>query len=339
MVKTKLTVNHSACNEGVIFCSQCGGSGLCYYPLGSQRYYQVCQICKGLGYFECPLCFNDRKSILVDAIFDSIKHVELPDDRKTHLICFFKELLESDSILNRIKNAQQASVFSRLNRHDLYHALHVTHNAVELFNILCSPPDSSPFKTSFSMSDSLEIILLSSFCHDISREFPKHGTFGATQIIDCVKEFYCHLKIPVDDSKVLAIQSCIYYHSGEESLPPHIENIIVTIADGLDCGRHRVQPFFNEAIVLGEDKRPEEYISNMAIDRVEFHGSSTHLIEFIFHLNDLVGIKQAFHLKARLINTLLSQHGNADKFVIKAVSDNWGKFKWKSRIQIVWPNN
>lgn len=327
------------CIEGALKCQECSGSGLVSSINGQFKTIEKCPICMGMGYLECPLCYKFRINNIISRIKTKIKEI-LSSNKKEiqHLISIFENLLDYEKIKVHIDSAQKYSVMYRINRHDLYHVLHVTANAIELFQYMCLPKQSPPFRPSFSHSLSLEVIILSAFCHDIKRSFSKdHASLGAIEIGRLIKEFYENSAIIRGEEIISAIQSCVYYHSGENKLPNNIEDTIITLADGLDCGQHRVQPFFDEKLELDEDKSPMEYISDISIENVEFFKTNNHIVEFVFYLIDNAGYQKILDFQKRIENTMLSSSTNRNNFALKRTSNNWRQLGWQSDTLIIWP--
>lgn len=327
-----------SCIEGAFKCPECSGSGVASHISGQFKTIEKCPICMGMGYLECPLCYNFRINNIISRIKTKIKELFSSNNKEIqHLIFIFDNLCNYKKIKVHIDNAQKYSVMNRINRHDLYHVLHVTANAIELFQYMCLPKQSPPFRPSFSHSLSLEVILISAFCHDIKRSFSKnHASLGAIEIGRLINEFYENLTIKRSEEIISAIQSCVYYHSGEIKLLNNIEDTIITLADGLDCGQHRVQPFFDEKLEL-EDKFPMEYYSNIGIENVEFFKTNNHIVEFVFYLIDNAGNQKVLDFKKRIENTLLSSSINRNNFVLKKTSNIWRRLGWQSDTLIIWP--
>lgn len=332
------TVTCESCIEGALKCLECSGSGLVSYINGQFKTIEKCPLCMGMGYLECPLCYKAKINNIISRIKTKIKEILSSNNKEIqHLISIFDNLCDCKTIKIHIDNAQKYSVMCRINRHDLYHVLHVTANAIELFQYMCLPKRSPPFRPSFSYSLSLEVILISAFCHDIERSFAKnHASLGAIEIGRLIKEFYENSAIKRSEEIILAIQSCVYYHSGENKLPNNIEDTIITLADGLDCGRHRVQPFFDEKLEL-EDKSPMEYFSDISIENVEFFKKNNHIVEFVFCLSDNAGYQKVLAFKKRIENTMLSSSTNRNNFALKKTSNKWRQLGWQSDTLIIWP--
>ena len=328
------------CKEGALICSQCEGSGYVSWQTRKARITFKCDLCRGAAYWPCPYCSKRRIDKVVTRIKKEIAGCALSHQEKGHLFSILDNLRKNKTIRVYIKNAEISSVMSRINRHDLRHALLVTENAVKLFKYMCLPKKPPYFPASFSCSSSLEVILISAFCHDVERRFENHAQIGAVEIAHMIREVHDNNKVvEINQKMTAAIQSCIYHHCGDKKLPGDIEETILTLADGLDCGRHRVQPFFDETLVLNEDKFPIEYFSNKGIDGVDFYPTSKHMVEFVFHICDTVGIQKALGLRKRIRNTMLDSPTNKDHFVLKVVYPNWELAGWKSDTLEIWPQS
>ncbi len=327
------------CIEGTLKCFECSGSGEYSYIYGETKTLEKCSICMGMGYLECPFCYTAIINNIIRRIKTKIKEILSSNKKEMHnLISIFDNLYNYKKIKAHIDDAQKFSVMHRINRHDLYHVLHVTLSAIKLFQYMCLPKKSPPFKPSFPHSLSLEVILISAFCHDIKRSFSKnHASLGAIEVGSLIKEFYDSLKIKKNTKIISAIQSCVYYHSGETKLPNNIEDTIITLADGLDCGRHRVQPFFDEKLEITEDKSPMEYFSEIKVENVKFFKKNNHIIEFVFYLIDDAGYQKVIDFKKRIENTMLSSSTNRNNFTIKRTSNFWRRLGWQSKILVIWP--
>lgn len=243
----------------------------------------------------------------------------------------FEKLLTNKELEKWYYDAEEISRVQKVNRHDKLHALTVVKYSLQMFDILKregklkirgpSIPGMKPFE------NSLIIILVSSYCHDICRGFPSHSE-KALSILTVILRGLGFSDAPLD-GLFHAILHCTEKHGGDRKADFQEEGILM-LADGADCTKDRTQPSLNDFDALrslSAKKSPIHYFSCKAIRNVRISaGTTKRPLLFSFEIN---GGAAAFHLE-----DFIKRLGNS-------TIDNITKVHvvWKKRKILIWPSH
>lgn len=244
-------------------------------------------------------------------------------------LAIFEKLLVNKELESWYRDAEERSRVQKVNRHDKLHALTVVKHSLQMFEILKKEKKLKtrglPIPGVRPYEDSLIIILVSAYCHDLSRGFSSHSEKALQMLIPIFRE--SGFSDDLLKSLQLPIMHCVEKHGGDQKADFPEEGILM-LADGADCSKDRTQPGLNDIDALkslSKKKSPIHYFSCRAIKAVSIlAGTNRKPLLFSFELD---GGAAAFHLEdfiKRLSNSTME--GMVRAQVI-----------WKKRKILIWP--
>lgn len=244
----------------------------------------------------------------------------------------FEALIKNPEIDGWLKAAATLCRKEMINRHDKLHALQVTNYSLEMFKILRDSKCLRPIVVGNALMDPLEdslvIILISSYCHDIARVLGKHSENLIPILIELLKE--AGIPTPLQDNLMPLILRSAQDHGGDSKASFQEEGILM-VADGADCDRNRVQPGFRDVDVLRDGlsngRSPIHYFSCKGVRDVKItrsHNASRPIL-FVFTIGSGAAAFQLEDFMKRLRNS------NLEKLVEVRV-------QWRKSRLNVWPS-
>ncbi|MFH2106336.1 MAG: HD domain-containing protein [Candidatus Micrarchaeota archaeon] len=214
--------------------------------------------------------------------------VELKDYKNAkNLLSFFRK----DKQVNHLQEMSNCITVHRLgfSDHGRIHARIVALNALKSLHLLKNRgivPNIVAEHRKAKFEDSIEIVLVASFLHDIGNSINRqnHELLGMTLARDILARLY-PASDEITERKKLMVMEAILCHMGNY-VPTSIESKLVALADGCDMqsGRARL-PY--------DSGRKDIYnLSALAIDKVRIRDGEKKPIKVELELNSSAGIFQ-----------------------------------------------
>lgn len=245
-------------------------------------------------------------------------------------LTIFKKLLANKELEEWYRDAEERSRVQRVNRHDKLHALTVVKYSLQIFRILKEEKKLKIRGLSVlgmkPCEDSLIMVLVSSYCHDLSRGFPSHSEKALPILLTILKE--SGLSDDLLENLRLPIAHSVEKHGGDQKADFQEEGILM-LADGADCAKDRVQPGLGDIDALktlSKKQSPIHYFSCKAIRTVHISvGTKSRPLLFSFEIDSGAA---TFHLE-----DFIKRLGNSSL-------DNLAKVQvvWKKRKILIWPH-